>query len=197
MRIMKKYYHTLCHSLSPNRFKNLSIITGPPSPANSILHSQLEQCQSSLEANKVLMDILIMSLDCEERLVDVCDMLDRMIEGELKHNLEMFRNGKVMTYVLLYNLCTVFTEILAELSNKPEGSIDPRTNTTTTAITYLKVLSPEGVQHLVVSGSMVPDSRQQDMYATATTDGTTAKAIMSATHSPLHSHHSHDVELGK
>ena len=96
MRIMKKYYHTLCHSLSPNRFKNLSIITGPPSADNSILHSQLEQCQSALEANQFLIDFLIISLDCEERLLDVCDLLDRMIEDtELKHNLEMFRNGKV------------------------------------------------------------------------------------------------------
>ncbi|XP_065910436.1 uncharacterized protein [Dysidea avara] len=166
MQIMKKYYNTLCHSLSPDRFKNFSILCGPQSPGNSIIRSQLEQCQSALEANQILMDVLIMSLDCEERLLDVCDVLDRMIEdGELKHNLEMFRN-----------------EILAVLSNKPEGSTDWRIKTTT-AVTYLKVLSPGGVQHFVVPGSVIPDSSQQ--YTTAGS-GNTAKTIMSASHSPFH-----------
>ena len=79
-------------------------------------------------------------------------------------------------------LCIVITEILAVLSNKPEGSTDWRIKTTT-AVTYLKVLSPGGVQHFVVPGSVIPDSSQQ--YTTAGS-GNTAKTIMSASHSPFH-----------
>ena len=78
------------------------------------------------------------------------------------------------------------------MSSKPEGSTDWRIKTTAT-VTYLKVLSPGGVRHLVIPGSVIP---QQGMYTTATTDGTTAKAIMSTSHSPYHGHNVTDIESG-
>ena len=93
MQTLKKYYHTLCHSLSPNIIKNLSVVAGICA-TDSRFRSQIEKCQTPVQANRILLDRLILSLDCEERMLEFCDVLDNMIEdGELKHNLEMFRNG--------------------------------------------------------------------------------------------------------
>ncbi|XP_065910081.1 uncharacterized protein [Dysidea avara] len=167
VQILKKYYHTLCHSLSPNIIKNLSAVAGICA-TDSRFRSQIEKCQTPVQANRILLDRLILSLDFEERMLEFCDVLDNMIEdGELKQNLEMFRN-----------------EILAVLSNKPEGSTDWRIK----PVTFLKVQTPEGVKTVCIK-----DPHQQHMYAA---DGTTTKSVMAVSHCPHchhHHHHSHDV----
>ena len=79
---------------------------------------------------------------------------------------------------------TIFTEILAVLSNKPEGSTDWRIK----PVAFLKVQTPEGVKNVLIK-----DSHQQHMY---TADGTTTKSVMAVSHCPHchhHHHHSHDV----
>jgi len=61
---------------------------------DSRLRSQIEKCLVPIEANQMLLDRLILCLDYEERVIDLCDLLDGMIQdGDLKRNLEMFRNG--------------------------------------------------------------------------------------------------------
>ena len=84
-------------------------------------------------------------------------------------------------------MCVIFTEILAVLSNKPEGSADWRTKMKTVT---LKMQTPEGVVRNLVG--VIKDPHQQHMY---TTDN---EAIMSAFHCPHchhhhQHHHSHDV----
>ena len=63
-------------------------------PVTPTFRSQIEKCQTAIQANQMLLDSLILRIDYEERMLDLCDLLDGMIEdGEQKCNLEMFRNG--------------------------------------------------------------------------------------------------------
>ena len=111
VQILKKYYHTLCHSLSPNVVRNLSVVARMGG-VDSMLRSQIEKCQVPVKANQMLLDRLILCLDYEERAIDLCDLLDGMIQdGDLKRNLEMFRNGmQVCNYIWHYNVCYLYRD---------------------------------------------------------------------------------------
>ena len=73
------------------------------------------------------------------------------------------------SYIHILAISIVFTEILAVLSSKPEGSTDWRIKQ---QVTLLDVHTPQGVKRLAIAG--VKDPNQ--LFTSS--DGTAAKAVM-------------------
>ena len=103
MEILRRYYTTLCHSLPSDYMKCVAVLNSMGFCPHSLLN-QLKACGSSLKASQLVIDSLIRRLDCEERLLDFCDVIDWMVEDELKHNIESFRNGVFACIVLCIHM---------------------------------------------------------------------------------------------
>ena len=93
MKILKKYYTTLYHSLPADYGKCVTVLTQSGYCCAQGLTKELKACGSSLKARQYILDYLIECIDCEEAVLDTCDMIDAMVEDEMKHYIESFRNG--------------------------------------------------------------------------------------------------------
>ena len=100
MEILKKYYSSLCHSLPADYNKSIAVLSKIGYCPNYVhtLAKKLKSFGPSLKARRYLLDSLILCIDCEEAVLDICDVIDSMVEDdEMKHYIESFRNGMPMT----------------------------------------------------------------------------------------------------
>ena len=129
MEILKRYYVTLCHSLPTDYSKFVSVLHAY-GLCNVPLFDKLKACSCPQKRRQLMLDSLIRLLDCEERLLDFCDIIDAIVQDvEFKHNVESFRNGTFTYCICIYTFVCLFlihTEILAVLSSKPQGSTEWR-----------------------------------------------------------------------
>ena len=96
MKILKKYYSSLCHSLPADYNKSIAVLNkmGYCPTYVHALAKKFKAFGSSLKARQYLLDSLILTIDCEEAVLDICDLIDWMVEDdEMKHYIESFRNG--------------------------------------------------------------------------------------------------------
>ena len=96
MEILKKYYSILCHSLPVDYNKCIAVLKEMAYCPNfvHVLTNKLKAYGSSLKGRQYLLDSLIQCIDCEEAVLDICDVIDAMVEdGKMKHHIESFRNG--------------------------------------------------------------------------------------------------------
>ena len=77
----------------------VSVLTGM-NFINQSFVSKLKTCGSTLKAKQLVVDALIRHIDCEERMVDFCDTIDVMVDSEMKHTVESFRNGTIAVYFI-------------------------------------------------------------------------------------------------
>ena len=93
MKILKNYYTTLYHSLPADYGKCVNVLSQSGYCYNQELTKELKACGSSLKARQYILDYLIECIDSEEAVLDICDTIDAMVEDEMKHYIESFRNG--------------------------------------------------------------------------------------------------------
>ena len=97
MEVLKKYYATLCHSLPADYKKCLNALYTMGYAVPQAFANKLKSCGSSQKTRQYVLDLLIRYIDSEEGVLDICDVIDTMVEDdEMKPYIESFRNGMSM-----------------------------------------------------------------------------------------------------
>ena len=99
IELLKRYYTVLCESITSNVVICASALMRR-NFINQSFANKLKTCGSPLKAKQLVVDALIRHIDCEERMVDFCDAIDDMVDSEMKHTVESFRNGTVAVYFI-------------------------------------------------------------------------------------------------
>ena len=110
MEVLKRYYVTLCHSL-PTDYTKCASVLHEYGFCHIPFFNKLKTCSCPQKRRQLVVDSLIRMLDCEERLLDFCDIIDAMVQDvEFKHNIESFRNGMLTHCIYMYIVVCLFQQ---------------------------------------------------------------------------------------